>query len=48
MTNKHHKEVKQALELLAKIAEEAGQYGEAKEEELKAVDILFNFIEQRI
>ena len=38
---------KQALEFLAKIAEEAGNYGETKEEEQKAVVTLKEFINNK-
>lgn len=46
--NKYHKELKNALALLARIAEENGQYGEDKEAELKAVELLETFISNRI
>ena len=46
--NKYHKELKQALALLARIAEESGQYGTQKEAELKAVELLETFISNRI
>lgn len=48
INNKYHREVKQSLELLATIAEESGQYGEAKEQTEKAIDTLFTFINNRI
>lgn len=48
MTNKYHKELKKALALLARIAEESGQYGEDKQAELKAVELLETFINNRI
>lgn len=46
--NKYHKELKQAVALLARIAEESGQYGEDKQAELKAVELLETFISNRI
>lgn len=46
--SKYKREVKQALKLLTRVAEESGQYGEAKEAELKAVELLETFIKNRI
>lgn len=41
------REAKQALALLARIAEESGQYGEAKETEQKAIETLKVFINNK-
>lgn len=46
--NKYKKELLQAIELLERIAEEAGLYGEAKEQTQQAVENIRNFIENRI
>jgi len=42
------REAKQALALLARIAEESGQYGETKEAEQKAIETLKVFINNNI
>tara|TARA_R110000868_G_scaffold114344_4_gene306456 strand:- start:7346 stop:7591 length:246 start_codon:yes stop_codon:yes gene_type:complete len=46
--NHYKKDLLQALAYLAKIAEESGQYMDAKKQELESVQLLKDFINNRI